>query len=107
MAEPRFNNPYFWPPPPTMPSQVGPLHQDFERREDKWMWKTLRGRLGVLRVPVPLPSSTSLPPPPAAGQPGLDQQNQRAVDGGKDPPPTPASHLSGLSAAPPGAPLTC
>lgn len=22
MAEPRFNNPYFWPPPPTMPSQV-------------------------------------------------------------------------------------
>ncbi|KAG8431807.1 hypothetical protein GDO86_019857 [Hymenochirus boettgeri] len=21
MAEPRFNNPYFWPPPPTMPSQ--------------------------------------------------------------------------------------
>ncbi|XP_019335717.1 zinc finger protein 362 isoform X3 [Alligator mississippiensis] len=24
MAEPRFNNPYFWPPPPTMPSQ-GPV----------------------------------------------------------------------------------
>ncbi|XP_030393284.1 zinc finger protein 362 isoform X2 [Gopherus evgoodei] len=24
MAEPRFNNPYFWPPPPTMPSQVRP-----------------------------------------------------------------------------------
>lgn len=22
MAEPRFNNPYFWPPPPNMPSQV-------------------------------------------------------------------------------------
>ncbi|KAM4652662.1 zinc finger protein 362 isoform 2-T2 [Discoglossus pictus] len=22
MAEPRFNNPYFWPPPPTMPSQT-------------------------------------------------------------------------------------
>lgn len=22
MAEPRFNNPYFWPPPPSMPGQV-------------------------------------------------------------------------------------
>lgn len=22
MAEPRFNNPYFWPPPPAMPGQV-------------------------------------------------------------------------------------
>lgn len=25
MAEPRFNNPYFWPPPPSMPGQVSPL----------------------------------------------------------------------------------
>ncbi|XP_057560348.1 zinc finger protein 362 isoform X5 [Hippopotamus amphibius kiboko] len=25
MAEPRFNNPYFWPPPPTMPSQLDNL----------------------------------------------------------------------------------
>ncbi|CAB1314688.1 unnamed protein product [Coregonus sp. 'balchen'] len=25
MAEPRFNNPYFWPPPPTMPGQLDNL----------------------------------------------------------------------------------
>lgn len=25
MAEPRFNNPYFWPPPPSMPGQVSPF----------------------------------------------------------------------------------
>ncbi|PNJ90054.1 ZNF362 isoform 4, partial [Pongo abelii] len=25
MAEPRFNNPYFWPPPPAMPSQLDNL----------------------------------------------------------------------------------
>lgn len=34
MAEPRFNNPYFWPPPPTMPSQVRPPR----RRASGWVF---------------------------------------------------------------------
>lgn len=73
MAEPRFNNPYFWPPPPTMPSQVRlSLPLPAFRIEAAILCLGLGCSL-QREGPGVRPTHPNLAPPPsAAGQPGPD-----------------------------------
>ncbi|XP_031644182.1 zinc finger protein 362 isoform X2 [Oncorhynchus kisutch] len=73
MAEPRFNNPYFWPPPPTMPGQMDNIVL-INKIKEQLMAEKIR--------PPHLPPSTVPSPQQRLGNPtqtGGGQQVQMSV----------------------------
>ncbi|XP_072304830.1 zinc finger protein 362b [Eucyclogobius newberryi] len=69
MAEPRFNNPYFWPPPPSMPGQLDNLVL-INKIKEQLMGEKIRP---LHLPPTSAPSQQSLlvqhSPPPEGGAP--------------------------------------
>ncbi|XP_069803457.1 zinc finger protein 362 isoform X3 [Dendropsophus ebraccatus] len=63
MAEPRFNNPYFWPPPPAMPSQLDNLVLINKIKEQLMAEKIRPPHLPPTSVPSQQP--LLIPPSPA------------------------------------------
>ncbi|XP_028663530.1 zinc finger protein 362-like isoform X2 [Erpetoichthys calabaricus] len=66
MAEPRFNNPYFWPPPPTMPSQLDNLVLINKIKEQLMAEKIRPPHL----PPTSVPSQQPLLVPPTSSESG-------------------------------------
>ncbi|XP_030632803.1 zinc finger protein 362a isoform X3 [Chanos chanos] len=65
MAEPRFNNPYFWPPPPTMPGQLDNLVLINKIKEQLMAEKIRPPHLPPTTVPSQQP--LLVPPTPTEG----------------------------------------
>uniref|UniRef100_A0A3B1J1U7 Zinc finger protein 362a n=1 Tax=Astyanax mexicanus TaxID=7994 RepID=A0A3B1J1U7_ASTMX len=65
MAEPRFNNPYFWPPPPTMPGQLDNLVLINKIKEQLMAEKIRPPHLPSTSVPSQQP--LLVPPTPSEG----------------------------------------
>uniref|UniRef100_A0A3B4ZTG6 Zinc finger protein 362-like n=1 Tax=Stegastes partitus TaxID=144197 RepID=A0A3B4ZTG6_9TELE len=75
MAEPRFNNPYFWPPPPTMPGQLDNLVLINKIKEQLMAEKIRPPHL----PPASAPSQQPLLAPPSqaeGGQHGMSKAQQ-------------------------------
>ncbi|XP_029103775.1 zinc finger protein 362a isoform X1 [Scleropages formosus] len=66
MAEPRFNNPYFWPPPPTMPGQLDNLVLINKIKEQLMAEKIRPPHL----APSTVPSQQPLLVPPSSSEGG-------------------------------------
>ncbi|KAL4622555.1 zinc finger protein 362 [Arapaima gigas] len=66
MAEPRFNNPYFWPPPPTMPGQLDNLVLINKIKEQLMAEKIRPPHL----PPSTVPSQQPLLVPPSSSESG-------------------------------------
>ncbi|XP_036387510.1 zinc finger protein 362a [Megalops cyprinoides] len=80
MAEPRFNNPYFWPPPPAMPGQLDNLVLINKIKEQLMAEKIRPPHL----PPTSLPSQQPLlvpPSPSEGGQHGMPVPKVQQVQG--------------------------
>uniref|UniRef100_A0A3Q1FDQ6 Zinc finger protein 362a n=1 Tax=Acanthochromis polyacanthus TaxID=80966 RepID=A0A3Q1FDQ6_9TELE len=78
MAEPRFNNPYFWPPPPAMPGQLDNLVLINKIKEQLMAEKIRSPHL----PPASTPSQQPLLAPPSqteGGQHGMSKAQQMQV----------------------------
>ncbi|KAG2459428.1 zinc finger protein 362-like isoform X2 [Polypterus senegalus] len=80
MAEPRFNNPYFWPPPPTMPSQLDNLVLINKIKEQLMAEKIRPPHLPPTSVPSQQP--LLVPPTPSeSGQPVMSIPKLQQIPG--------------------------
>ncbi|KAM7006142.1 zinc finger protein 362a [Tautogolabrus adspersus] len=79
MAEPRFNNPYFWPPPPAMPSQLDNLVL-INKIKEQLMAEKIRGP-HLPSASAPSSQQHLLPPHSQAesGQHGMSKAQQMPV----------------------------
>ncbi|XP_069096398.1 zinc finger protein 362 isoform X3 [Pleurodeles waltl] len=78
MAEPRFNNPYFWPPPPTMPTQLDNLVLINKIKEQLMAEKIRPPHLPPTSVPSQQPL---LMPPSETSQSVMTLQKLQQVPG--------------------------